>query len=186
MRIGFAFGSRDLINALEDVKFPFNSYTMNAAALTMGAAAVKDREYFNSCCGKIVKTREESKKRLKELGFTFPDSKTNFIFAKHRNVPAAWLFEELKKRKIFVRYFPQKRIDNYLRITVGTDEQNVAVVKLRFNVINMYLMRYAERSGNEVLIGMSHSLIGRQLAAAHHLLNQRMILGDLENFTVPD
>lgn len=140
MRIGFAFGSRDLIKALEDVKFSFNSYTMNAAALTMGAAAVKDRKYFNSCCGKIVKTREESKKRLKELGFTFPDSKTNFIFAKHRNVPAAWLFEELKKRKIFVRYFPQKRIDNYLRITVGTDEQMNALMQALRELIDGYTL----------------------------------------------
>ena len=73
--------------------------------------------------GKIVKTRETAKKRLGELGFSFPDSKANFIFATHRSVPAREIFEKLKEKNIFVRYFNQPLIDNYLRITIGTDEQ---------------------------------------------------------------
>lgn len=129
MRIGFAMGSRDMIRAMKDVKFSFNSYTMNAASLAMGAAAVEDKAYFEEHCKKIVQTRENTKKRLAGLGFTFPDSMSNFIFASHRHVPAKWLFDELKKRKIYVRYFPQKRIDNYLRITVGTDEEMDALIQ---------------------------------------------------------
>ncbi|MDD6789815.1 MAG: histidinol-phosphate transaminase [Lachnospira sp.] len=138
MRIGFAFGSRDLIRAMKDVKFSFNSYTMNAAALMMGAEAVKDRKYFENCCAKIVKTREDTKKKLSALGFDFPDSKTNFIFARHRRVPASWLFDELKKRRIFVRYFPQKRIDDFLRITIGTDEQMDVLIRNLGELIDAY------------------------------------------------
>ncbi len=123
MRIGYAFGSKALIKALNDVKFSFNSYTMNATSLVAGVEAVKDKEYFEEHCKMIVATRERAKERLTELGFTFPDSKANFIFAKQEKVPASVLFEELKKRNIFVRYFKQPVIDQYLRITIGTDDE---------------------------------------------------------------
>lgn len=123
IRIGYAFGSPELIKALNDVKFSFNSYTMNAYSLVCGSAAMADGEYFEECVGKIIKTRESAKAELARLGFSFPDSKANFIFAAHESVPAAYLFDELKKRGIYVRYFNKPRIDNYLRITVGTDEQ---------------------------------------------------------------
>ena len=123
MRIGYAFGNADLIKALNDVKFSYNSYTMNAPTLVYGVEAVKDKEYFNECVDKIIATRERSKAKLTELGFTFPDSMANFIFAKHENVPAKEIFEKLKEQRIFVRYFNQPLIDNYLRITIGTDEQ---------------------------------------------------------------
>jgi histidinol-phosphate aminotransferase len=123
MRIGYAFGNEKLIKALNDVKFSFNSYTMNLTSLVYGIEAIKDKEYFEKCVGKIKETRENAKKRLTELGFTFPDSSANFIFAAHSTVKAKYIFEELKKRNIFVRYFEKPRIDNYLRITIGTDEQ---------------------------------------------------------------
>lgn len=123
MRIGYAMGSADLIKALNDVKFSYNSYTMNQTSLVYGVEAMKDEEYFRECVDKIINTRERSAKRLAELGFTFPESKSNFIFATHNSVPAKRIFEELKNRKIFVRYFNQPMIDDYLRITIGTDEQ---------------------------------------------------------------
>ena len=123
MRIGYAFGNKDLIKALNDVKFSFNSYTMNAPTLAYGVAAVEDDAYFKECVEKIKNTREEAKKQLMALGFTFPDSTANFIFATHQRVPAKTIFEELKKRNIYVRYFNKPRIDNYLRITIGTDEE---------------------------------------------------------------
>ena len=123
MRIGYAFGNAALIKALNDVKFSFNSYTMNAAALAYGVEAMKDNDYFEECVGKIIATREHSMEMLAKLGFTFPQSKSNFIFATHKEMPAQQIFEELKKRKIYVRYFNQPLIDNYLRITVGTDAQ---------------------------------------------------------------
>ena len=128
MRIGFAIGQPELIKYLNDVKYSFNSYTMNLPSLKLGAAAVKDEAYFRETVGKIVATRERVKKELAELGFTFLDSRSNFIFATHKEWPAKELFEELKKEDIYVRYFASPRIDNYLRITVGTDEEMDALL----------------------------------------------------------
>lgn len=123
LRIGYAFGSRKLIARLNDVKFSFNSYTMDWFTQILGAEAVKDEEYFKACTAKIVKTREWVKEELGKLGFTFPDSKTNFIFAKHASLDGETIFQELKKRKIYVRHWNKDRISDYLRITIGTDEQ---------------------------------------------------------------
>lgn len=123
MRIGYAFGSKELIQAMKAVKYSFNSYTMNLPAQEAGAAALEDRDYFASTVARVVATREKTEQRLKELGFVFPKSEANFIFASHREKRAEAIYEELKKRDIFVRYFDKPRIDNYLRITVGTDAQ---------------------------------------------------------------
>lgn len=129
MRIGYAIANEKLIKALNDVKFSFNSYTMNRTAIELGTAAINDKAYFEECCKKIVATRERTMKALKELGFSFPESKANFIFAKHKDVPASLIFTKLKEKNIFVRYFNKPRIDNYLRITIGTDEQMDALIK---------------------------------------------------------
>ncbi len=123
MRIGYAIGQPELIRALNDVKYSFNSYTMNMPALTLGVEAVKDEAYFRETTAKIVATRERAKVRLRELGFTFPDSMSNFIFASHARVPAEKIFEVLRENQIYVRYFKQPRLDNYLRISVGTDAE---------------------------------------------------------------
>ncbi len=129
MRIGFAMGNKKLIKYMNDVKFSVNSYTMNPLTLLCGVVAVKDEEYFKSTTESIIKTREEAKKRLSGLGFEFTDSTSNFIFASHNSKPAAEIFEELKKRKIFVRYWNKPRINNYLRITVGTPEEMESLAK---------------------------------------------------------
>lgn len=123
MRIGFAMGSEKLIGYLKDVKFSFNSYTLNMPSIEMGVEAVTDDVYFKETVNKIIQTRERTKKELKALGFTFTDSKSNFIFAAHESVPAAELFRVLKENGIYVRYWNKPRINNRLRITVGTDEQ---------------------------------------------------------------
>lgn len=123
MRIGYAFGNKKLIDAIKAVKFSYNSYTMNMTSISAGVAAIRDNDYFKSTVDKIISTREKAKKRLTELGFTFTDSKTNFIFVTHKSVSAEVIFEELKKKNIYVRYFKKPGIDNYLRITVGTDEE---------------------------------------------------------------
>ena len=123
MRIGYAFGSKELIDAIKAVKFSYNSYTMNQATIETGVAAIKDDTYFKNTVSKIIETRENAKKELKKLGFSFTYSKTNFIFATHKRMPAKEIFEKLKKKNIFVRYFNKPGIDNYLRITVGTDEE---------------------------------------------------------------
>lgn len=123
MRIGYAFGSRTLIKYLNDVKYSFNSYTMNMTALELGRAALEDRTYFEETRNHIITTRERVKKELADMGFSFGDSKANFVFVTHERISARELFEALKIKKIFVRYFNRPRIDNYLRITIGTDRE---------------------------------------------------------------
>lgn len=123
MRIGYAMGNKELIKALNDVKFSVNSYTMNQTTLAYGAAAVADREYLEECCQKIIRTRTAAKKELTQLGFVYPEPMANFIFAKHKSMPAKEIFEKLKEYGIFVRYFNTPGIDNFLRITIGTDSQ---------------------------------------------------------------
>lgn len=122
MRIGYAMGSVELIKALNDVKYSFNSYTMNQPSIAMGIASVEDDAYFKETRGKIIETREWFKEEMKKLGFSFPDSKTNFIFARHESIPAKEIFEKARQEHIFVRYFNKPRIDNYLRITIGSRE----------------------------------------------------------------
>lgn len=123
MRIGYAMGSAELIRALNDVKYSFNSYTMNQPSILLGVESVKDEVYFQETVQKIIRTREWFKDEMRELGFCFPDSKANFLFVTHDQIPARDIFEEARKENIFVRYFNKPRIDNYLRITIGTDEE---------------------------------------------------------------
>lgn len=123
MRIGFAMGNEKLIKYINDVKYSFNSYTMNQTALALGVEAIKDKQYFEETRQKVIATREWTKGELKKLGFSFGDSMSNFIFAAHESVPAKELFEALKKEHIFVRYFSKERISNYLRISIGTQQE---------------------------------------------------------------
>ncbi len=123
MRVGFAIANEKLIRYLKDVKFSFNSYTMNTPAILMGTAAVLDDAYFKETVRKIIRTREWTKGQLKRLGFSFADSMGNFLFVTHESVPARELFLALKENNIYVRYWDKERINNHLRITIGTDEQ---------------------------------------------------------------
>ena len=123
MRIGFAMGHPDLIAALNRVKYSYNSYTMNTPSIILGAAAIRDRAYFEETTGKIIRTRERVKKELAALGFTFGDSKSNFIFAKREGTDAEKLFRTLKENGIYVRWFSKPLIKDYLRISIGTDEE---------------------------------------------------------------
>mgnify|MGYP005805263339 FL=1 len=100
-RIGYAFGSRKLIAAMENVKYSYNSYTMNQAALCLGTAAVEDEAYFKDTLRRIIRTREETKVWLKELGFSFPDYMANFIFASHEKAAAEELYKALKEERIY-------------------------------------------------------------------------------------
>ncbi len=123
MRIGYALGSETLIATLEAVKNSYNSYTMDALALAAGEASVRDEDYFQQTCRRVIATRERSADALRALGFTVLPSLTNFLFVTHPRKQAADIFSCLRQEKIFIRYFKLPRIDNYLRITVGTDEQ---------------------------------------------------------------
>lgn len=123
MRIGYAMGSRKLIKYLNDVKFSFNSYTMNTVTIAAGVASVEDEAYFAETTAKVVATRERVKREFARLGFVFPDSRTNFIFAAHRTVPAQEIFDALRENQMYVRHWNKPRIENYLRISIGTDEE---------------------------------------------------------------
>ncbi len=129
LRIGVAFGNKRLIEYMQDVKFSFNSYTMNYPAIELGAAAVLDKVYYKEAVNKVIETREWTKEELEKLGFEFSDSKANFIFATHKKIPATHIYEELKKRKIYVRHFNKPRIANYLRISIGTEDEMKTLMK---------------------------------------------------------
>ena len=128
MRIGYAISNPTLIKYLNDAKYSFNSYTMNQTSLVCGVEAVKDRAYFEEQVRKIKDTREWVKEELSALGFTFPDSQSNFILAKHLNYAAKDLFEALKKADIYVRFLGGERIKDYLRISIGTREEMEALI----------------------------------------------------------
>ena len=123
MRIGFAIGSKTLIDTLEAVKNSYNSYTVDALSIAMGIEAMKDVEYFNETISKIIATRTRVTEELRSLGFEVLDSQTNFIMATHKDYDMKEMFEYLKENKIFIRYFNQPRINKYVRITIGTDEE---------------------------------------------------------------
>ena len=128
LRIGYAIGQKDLIACMQAVKYSYNSYTMNRPSILYGCASVEDDAYFHETVGKIISTREWVTKEMKELGFRVIPSAANFIFAAHSTIPAEEIFRKAREKGIFFRYFKQPRIDNYLRITIGTDEEMHAVL----------------------------------------------------------
>lgn len=138
-RIGFAIGNEKLIRCLNDVKFSFNSYTLNYPAQVVGVEALEDKEYFEKTVKRVVATRERTKKELAKLGFAFPDSKTNFLFVTHKSIPAKELFEVLRENEIYVRFWDKPRIRQYLRISIGTDEE--------MDILIQFLTKYIEKGG---------------------------------------
>lgn len=138
LRIGYALGSERLISHLYAVRNSINSYTMNAFALSLGVCAVEDEAYFQNTCATIIATRERVKRELAALGFSFPDSQANFLFVRHEKVPARELFAALREAGILVRYFDKPRIDEYLRITIGTGEE--------MNRLTAFLREYLKQS----------------------------------------
>ena len=128
MRIGYALGSETLIATLEAVKNSYNSYTMDAIALAVGEASIRDEAYFQETCRKVSATRDRAADELRALGFTVLPSLTNFLFVTHPEKKAPEIFAALREKGIFIRYFKLPRIDNYLRITVGTDAQMDALI----------------------------------------------------------
>ncbi len=137
MRIGYVIGNEKLIKFLNNVKYSFNSYTMNLPSLVYGTEAVKDISYFQKTTAKIIETREWAKEELIKLGFRFPDAKANFIFVTHPDYDAKKLFAALKKESIYVRYWGSERIEQYLRITIGTKEE--------MNILFDFLRRYMDK-----------------------------------------
>jgi len=128
LRVGFAVGHVDLIEALERVKNSFNSYPLDRLAIVGAVAAFEDREYFEQTCKAVIATREKLVGELKALGFEVLPSAANFIFARHPQHDAEKSALALRQRSIIVRHFKLPRIEQFLRITVGTDEQCSALV----------------------------------------------------------
>ena len=128
LRVGFAVGHPDLIEALERVKNSFNSYPLDRLAIVAAVAAIEDEAYFTDCCGKVIATREQLTAEMTALGFDVLPSAANFIFARHPQRDAAELAQALRERSIIVRHFKLPRIDQFLRITVGTDGECQALV----------------------------------------------------------
>ncbi len=121
MRIGYALGNNEIISTLFAAKDSYNSYPMDSVAIAAGIASVEDEDYFNRMISRVVSSRERLTAGLRALGFNLPDSSANFVFAEHSNHAAKDICEYLKTKDIYVRYFSKPRIDNRLRITVGTD-----------------------------------------------------------------
>jgi histidinol-phosphate aminotransferase len=128
LRVGLAVGHPDLIEALERVKNSFNSYPLDRMAIVGAAAAFDDREYFEKTCNLVIASREKLVAQLEGKGFDVLPSAANFIFARHPKHDAAGLAAKVREQGVIVRHFKQERIAQFLRITIGTPEQNQALV----------------------------------------------------------
>lgn len=129
LRIGFAVGSEKLISVLEAVKNSYNSYTIDSLSIKAGKASILDDEYFKETCRKVIATRKYVTAQMREMGFKVLDSSTNFIFATKDGCSMKDMFEYLKTKKVYIRYFSIPRIENYVRITIGTDEEMAIFLK---------------------------------------------------------
>jgi histidinol-phosphate aminotransferase len=123
IRVGYALGNKSLIDGLERVKNSINSYTIDRVSLIVATEAIKDKEYFEENCKKIIETRTKVVEELRNLGFKVCESKANFIFISHKNIKANLIFSALKEAGVLVRFFNKERIDNYLRVTIGSSEE---------------------------------------------------------------
>jgi len=136
LRVGFAMGAPSLIDALIRIKDSFNSYTLDRLALVGAKAAFEDEAYFMETVKKIIATRENMSEQLQQLDFKVLPSQANFLFTTHKNVSAEFLYNELKREGILVRYFNKPGIDNYLRITIGTEQQMEQLVEHLRKIFN--------------------------------------------------
>jgi len=135
LRVGFAVGDAKLIEALERVKNSFNSYPLDRLALAGASAAIEDREWFEQTRQAVIKSRDVLTGKMESLGFEVLPSSANFIFARHPQRDAGALAQQLRERSIIVRHFRLPRIDQFLRITIGTDEQCLALVSALTEII---------------------------------------------------
>ena len=127
-RLGFAMGNPELIADLNRIKFSFNPYNVNRLTCLAGIAAMEDEAYFNRCTKAVADTRDRMAEALKQIGFTVTDSKANFLFAESSRISGKELYLKLKERGILVRHFDKPRLENRLRITVGSDQQMDALL----------------------------------------------------------
>jgi histidinol-phosphate aminotransferase len=129
LRVGFAIGREELIEGIRRIKDSFNSYTLDRCALAGAAAAMEDSAYYDEVNARVVATRERTAAALRKLGFQGPPSAANFVFMRHPGVRGEDLFKGLREKGILVRWFNKPRIDQYLRISIGTDQEMDALVE---------------------------------------------------------
>lgn len=134
-RLGFAVSNPEIIADMCKMKFSFNPYNINRLSIIAGKEAMLDTEYFDKCISEIIKTREYTVAELQKRGFTIPESKTNFIFAKHESVSGADYFNALRARNILVRHFGKERIKDYVRITIGSRSQMDALIEATDDIL---------------------------------------------------
>ncbi len=142
MRLGYAVGQKHLIQGLIRIKNSFNSYTINRVTLAGAEAAVQDEEYYREILNQIIATREWCKDVFEALSFEVVDSKANFLFLKPLHVDAAYLYEQLKIRGIYVRFFNKPVINGYIRVTVGTDEEMRALIQAVKEIVRCQVHNY--------------------------------------------
>jgi histidinol-phosphate aminotransferase len=136
LRIGFAIANEKLISYLEAVKNSYNSYTVDSLSIAAGIASVEDDGYFKETIGKVIKTRQRVTDELEKLGFEVLPSSSNFIMATHNDYSMKEMFEYLKTKKVFIRYFSLPRIEKYVRVTIGTDGEMNTFMKYVKEFIN--------------------------------------------------
>lgn len=135
-RLGVALGNKEAISHLYDVKNSFNSYPIDYITQQIGLVSVLNSQDMKEKCQKVIKTREYTKTKLKELGFVVPDSYANFVFVKHPKIDGEELFLALRKEGIIVRHWNKPLIDQYLRVTIGTDQQMERFFEFLENYLN--------------------------------------------------
>jgi len=135
-RIGVAFGHEEIINDLNKIKYSFNPYNLNRLSILAGVAAIKDKEYFETCVEKIKSTRKEFVQSMEALGFSVMPSLANFVLAKHEQIPGEKYYELLKSKNILVRHFKNERIKDYVRITIGKREDMDTLLKVTKELLN--------------------------------------------------
>ena len=136
LRVGFAIGNKELIEGLNRIKNSMNSYTIDRIALAGAQAAIEDDKYFKKITKSIIETREKYSAEIKQLGFEVLDSKSNFIFIKHNKLKGEYIYKKLKEKGVLVRYFGSERIEDYMRVTIGTNEEMEVFVENIKEIIN--------------------------------------------------
>ena len=127
-RLGFAMGNAELIADLNRIKFSFNPYNVNRLTCLVGIAAMEDEDYFRNCTQTVARNRDKTAEALKAMGFSLTDSKANFLFARSSRISGGDLYRKLKEKGILVRHFDKTRLEDRLRITVGSEEQMEALL----------------------------------------------------------
>ncbi len=134
-RLGYIIANESLTADIETVKYSINPYNVNSLTQATGCAVLKNDDYYRNRIAEICKTRDEFSQNIEKLGFEVLPSSTNFIFAKHNRIPGKYIFDELRNNNILIRRFDKPRIEDYIRITIGTPEEMARVACVLTNIV---------------------------------------------------